>query len=261
MKKIVRLSFSLVLCSSLFISCKDDKLIEVVEVPLPTKEEKVTIGNPDDVTADPGAFQVEKLGYTYDALIPAIRAFTLETHYSKHYLGYTNNLNQALAGTIYESLPIEEILAKMDLNNPALRNNAGGYFNHSLYWKSMTPKPQGQPQDTLAGAIKKDFGSFANFTSQFKSKSLQHFGSGWAWLVVDKAGKLQVTTSDNQDNPLMRNALVPGKPILAIDLWEHAYYLDYQYKKANYIDAFFKIIDWKKANERYEVAVGLKSNF
>ncbi|MBK0368892.1 superoxide dismutase [Flavobacterium agrisoli] len=251
-----KLLLAVFLCSVFsIISCKDDRLVEVVEVPLPTKEEKVIIGSPMDVKAEPGSFSVAKLPYAYDALAPTIRSFTLETHYSKHYLGYTNNLNKAVAGTVYENMTIEDILSKLDLNNAALRNNAGGYYNHTLYWKCMTPKGRDVATDTLAGSIEKDFGSFANFTSQFKSRANKQFGSGWAWLVVDKAGKLQITTSDNQDNPLMKNALVPGIPILALDLWEHAYYLDYQYRKKNYIDAFFKIIDWEKVNENYKEAL------
>lgn len=258
MKKSVLL-FVLILVS--FFSCKDDNLVEVVEVPLPTTEQKIIIGSPLDVKADPGSFEVVKLPYTYDALAPKIRSLTLEIHYSKHYLGYTNNLNKAILGTPYESMPIEEILYKLDLNNASLRNNAGGYYNHNLYWSSMSPKSKPEPVDTLAGSIKKDFGTYANFTSQFKGKAMKQFGSGWAWVVVDKAGKLQITTSDNQDNPLMKNALVPGIPILALDLWEHAYYLDYQNKRKNYIDAFFDVIDWEKINENYKSALNkVKSN-
>ncbi|MGZ9675515.1 superoxide dismutase [Flavobacterium sp. GNP001] len=233
--------------------CKDDKLIEVVEVPLPEEtEQKTVVGNPDDVVADPGSFQVEKLPYGYDALTPSISIKTLETHYSKHYLTYTNNLNKALVGTALENLTIEEVLAKLDPNDAALRNNAGGYYNHSLYWKCMAPKSGGQPTGTLLEAINKDFGSYDLFVSQFKNEAIKHFGSGWVWLLVDRSGKLVVTTTANQDNPLMRNALVPGKPILALDVWEHAYYLDYQYRRTNYIDGFFNVINWKKIQENFE---------
>ncbi len=259
MKKYLLLSVFFAASLCLF-SCKDDNLIEVVEVPLPTKDEKVLIGSPLDVKADPGSFDVLKLPYAYDALAPMIRSLTLEIHYSKHYLGYTNNLNKAVAGTAYENMPIEEMLYKLDLNDAALRNNAGGYYNHTLYWKSMSPKGKSEPVDTIAGSIKKDFGSYANFTAQFKNKSMKQYGSGWAWLVVDKAGKLQITTTDNQDNPLMKNALVPGLPIMVLDLWEHSYYLDYQYKKKNYVDAFFKIIDWDKVNENYKAALNKVKN-
>jgi len=251
MKRSIFLLANLLLATAL-ISCNDKKLIEVVEVPLPTAQEKVTIGNPDDVKANDGAFQMEKLPFNYDALAPNISALTLETHYSKHYLTYTNNLNKALLGTELENLTIEEVLAKLDLNNPEIRNNAGGYYNHSLYWKCIAPKAGGQPKDTLATAITKKFGSFDNFASQFKGEASKQFGSGWVWLIVDKSGELQVTSTQNQDNPLMRNALIPGTPILALDVWEHAYYLDYQYKRKNYIDAFFNIINWKKVGENYE---------
>lgn len=251
MKKINFLLVSTLLAFTLF-SCNDKKLIEVVEVPLPTTQEKMTLGVPDDVKAEEGSFQLEKLPYAYDALAPDISAQTLEMHYSKHYLTYTNNLNKAIVGTELENLTIEEVLSKLDLNNPAIRNNAGGYYNHSLYWKCMAPKAGGQAKDTLAGAITKDFGSFDSFTTLFKAEATRQFGSGWVWLVVDKSGKLQVTSTQNQDNPLMRNALIPGKPILALDVWEHAYYLDYQYKRKNYIDAFFNVINWKKVGENYE---------
>lgn len=233
-------------------SCHNKKLTEVVEVPLPTAQEKMSIGNPDDVKAAPGAFQMIKLQYTYDALQPNIDALTLENHYSKHYLTYTNNLNKALVGTEQETLSILEILTNLDTSNEALKNNAGGYYNHNIYWESMGAKTVEQPKDTLAGAIKKDFGSYENFLSTFKDASEKQFGSGWTWLIVDKAGKLQVTNSQNQDNPLMKNAVIKGTPILALDLWEHAYYLDYQYKRRNYIDAFINVINWKIVAKKYE---------
>lgn len=249
----LRLSVPFLFCALSLLSCKDDKLIEVVEVPLPEETQtKVTLGNPDDVVADIGSFQLEKLGYNYDALAPSIGARTLETHYSKHYLTYTNNLNKALAGTPLENSTIEDVLAKLDPNDANLRNNAGGYYNHSLYWKCMAPKSGGKPSGPLMDAIVTDFGSYELFTSLFKSEATKHFGSGWAWLVLDKTGKLQVTTTINQDNPLMRNALVPGTPILALDLWEHAYYLDYQYRRSNYIDSFFNIINWPAVQTNFE---------
>ncbi|MFV8369327.1 superoxide dismutase [Flavobacterium sp. LB2R40] len=248
-KKIIAI---LLLCLALQ-SCNNKKLIEVVEVPLPTvTEEKTSIGSPDDVKANEGSFQLEKLPYTYNALAPNISATTLEMHYSKHYLTYTNNLNKAILGTPLENLTIEEVLAKLDPNDTALRNNAGGFYNHSLYWKSMAPKAGGEPKNILAEAISKDFGSFENFTTVFKAEATKQFGSGWAWLIVDRSGKLQVTSTANQDNPLMKNAILPGTPILAIDIWEHAYYMDYQYRRKNYIDAFFNVINWKKIEENYE---------
>jgi superoxide dismutase, Fe-Mn family len=254
MKKVI-----LIVLSSIFFlsigSCKRKKYTEVVEVPLPTKEEKMTIGLPEDVKADAGAFELLKLPYNYDALAPNIDAMTMELHYSKHYLTYTNNLNKALAGTELESLPIDEIFKKLDLNNADLRNNLGGYYNHTLYFDSMTPKAIEKPSEILASAIDKDFGSFDNFKIQFEEAATKQFGSGWAWLIVDKAGKLQVTSTPNQDNPLMPRAVVAGTPILAIDVWEHAYYLNYQNKRKKYIEAFFNVINWKKVGEKYEEAI------
>lgn len=237
---------------TILISCDNKKYTEVVEVPLPSAEEKVIMGMPDDVKAEEGSFQLEKLPYSYDALAPNISVFTMENHYSKHYLTYTNNLNKAIAGTPLENLTIEEVLAKLDPSIPEIKNNAGGYYNHSLFFKCMAPKAGGQPKDTLAGAITKKFGSFENFTTAFKDEAAKQFGSSWVWLIVDRSGTLQITSTQNQDNPLMRNALVPGKPILALDLWEHAFYLDYQYKRKNYVDAFFNVINWKKVGENYE---------
>ncbi|MET0759532.1 MAG: superoxide dismutase [Flavobacterium sp.] len=246
---------ALLLCFSFLLmlpSCNNKKLTEVVEVPLPSAQEKISIGNPDDVKADAGTFEMAKLPYSYDALAPNIDARTMEMHYSKHYLTYTNNLNKAIAGNDLKQLTIEEILSKSVLDSTDLRNNAGGYYNHSLFWECMGPKADGQPKDTLAAAITKDFGSFENFKSQFKNAATKQFGSGWAWLIVDKTGKLQVTSTPNQDNPLMPNVLIPGTPILALDVWEHAYYLDYQYKRKNYIDAFFNIINWDVVEKKYK---------
>lgn len=236
-------------------SCNKKKLTEVVEVPLPSAEEKITMGIPDDVKANDGSFQLEKLPFDYDALAPNLSAITLENHYSKHYLTYTNKLNEAIAGTNLENLTIEEVLAQLDTNNEEQKNNAGGYYNHSLYFKCLKPKGGEQPKDSLANAIERDFESFDNFTTQFKGEATKMFGSGWVWLVVDRSGKLQITSTTNQDNPLMRNAKVQGKPILALDVWEHAYYLDYQYKRKNYIDAFFNVINWRKVEENYEEAI------
>lgn len=254
MKKMHFLITSLLLVTIL-LSCNNKKLTEVVEVPLPSAEEKITMGAPDDVKADEGAFQMEKLPYSYEALTPYVSALTMEMHYSKHYLTYTNNLNKALAGTELENLTIEEVLSKLDMNDATIRNNAGGYYNHSLYWKSIGPKGAQQPKDTLAAAITKKFGSFTEFTTSFKEEATKQFGSAWVWLIVDRSGYLQITSTQNQDNPLMRNTIIQGTPILALDLWEHAYYLDYQYKRKNYVDAFFKIINWSKVAENYEEAL------
>ena len=259
MKKI----FSLVLCFSLVVltsSCKRKKLTEVVEVPLPATEEKITIGSPDDVAADDGQFNLVKLPYEYNALEPNIDILTMNIHYSKHYLTYTNNLNKIVAAdpTLVD-LTIEDILKKLDVSNNDLRNNAGGYYNHTLFWEGMAPKAGGQPKDTLASIIKRDFGSFDEFKSQFMNAAEKQFGSGWAWLLVDKSGKLEITSTTNQDNPLMPKQTISGTPILNLDVWEHAYYLDYQYKRKKYIENFFKIINWNKVSERYEEATATKT--
>jgi Fe-Mn family superoxide dismutase len=254
MKK-MRFLISSLLLTTILLSCNNKKLTEVVEVPLPTAEEKITMGVPDDVKADEGAFQMEKLPYSYEALTPYVSALTMEMHYSKHYLTYTNNLNKAVAGTELENLTIEEVLSKLDMNDATIRNNASGYYNHTLYWKCIGPKGAQQPKDTLAVAITKKFGSFTEFTTSFKEEAAKQFGSAWVWLIVDRSGNLQITSTQNQDNPLMGNALVQGTPILALDLWEHAYYLDYQYKRKNYVDAFFKVINWSKVAENYEEAL------
>ena len=236
-------------------SCNNKKLTEVVEVPLPSAVEKFTIGSPDDIKADEGSFELVKLPYSYDAVSPEIEARTMELHYSKHYLAYTNSLNKALKNTEYEDITIEEILSKSVADSLNLRNNAGGYYNHSLFFECIGPIAGGQPKDTLASAMNNDFGSFEGFKNQFKNAANKQFGSGWAWLIVDNTGKLQVTNTPNQDNPLMPKAIVPGTPILALDVWEHAYYLQYQNKKKNSIDAFFNIINWKVVGEKYEQAI------
>jgi Fe-Mn family superoxide dismutase len=240
------------------VSCNKKKLTEVVEVPLPTAEEKVALGKPDDVKAEDGAFDMMPLPYEYDALSPHIDARTMELHYSKHYLTYTNNLNRAMASDTTGKKTIEQVLKKLDMGNATLRNNAGGYYNHNIFWESMAPKAGGAPQDTIAALINRDFGSFGNFRSAFEDAAEKQFGSGWAWLVVDRAGRLHVTSTSNQDNPLMPGAAIPGTPILALDVWEHAYYLNYQYRRKKYIEAFFNVINWPKVAEKYADAMRKK---
>lgn len=254
MKKAKILLSALVVIASLQ-SCKEkNNLEEVVEVPEPQKEEAPAMGNPDDVKADEGAFQVAKLGYAYNALEPHIDAKTMEVHYSKHYLGYTNKLNAAIKGTDLEGKTIEEILSGLSMDNKAVRNNGGGYYNHTLFWEVLAPNAGGQPKGALAEAINKDFGSFDNFKQQFSDAAANQFGSGWAWLVVDKSGKLVVGSTPNQDNPLMPNVGISGKPILGLDVWEHAYYLNYQNKRPDYIAAFYNVINWDVVGKKYDAA-------
>src|SRR5690606_1952401 len=208
------------------------------------------LGNPEDVKAE-GKFQMSGLSYAYNDLEPHLDAKTMEIHYSRHHLGYTNNLNKAIAGTDLENKTIEEILSGLDLENKAVRNNAGGYYNHNLFWEILSPEKT-EPSGTLLEKINTDFGSVDALITQLKDAGAKQFGSGWSWLVVNKDGKLQVGSTPNQDNPLMPNMTISGTPILGIDVWEHAYYLNYQNKRADYLDAIFHVINWNKVAEKFE---------
>lgn len=196
------------------------------------------------------AFTLPKLNYSYDALEPYIDARTMEIHHTKHHNAYTTNLNNAIAGTELEGKSIEFILKNLDLNNKAVRNNGGGYYNHNLFWEILSPNVTQLPQGELAKAIEEQFGSFEAFKEAFSKAAATQFGSGWAWLCVHKGGKLEICVTANQDNPLMPNGCL-GTPILALDVWEHAYYLNYQNRRADYIEAFFKIINWEKVTQLY----------
>ena len=215
--------------------------------------QKENWGNPNEVKAQ-GKFQLSGLPYGYSDLEPYIDGRTMSIHYSKHYLGYTNNLNKAIAGTSLENQTIEQILTGLDLNNKAVRNNAGGYYNHTLFWEVMTPK-QTSPKGALLSKINADFGSFENFKKQFADAAAKQFGSGWAWLVVGKDGTLHIGDTSNQDNPLMPGMDIQGTPILALDVWEHAYYLKYQNQRPKYIDAFFSVINWDVVAQKYQKAI------
>ena len=196
------------------------------------------------------AFTLPKLPYAYDALEPYIDARTMEIHHTKHHNAYTTNLNAAIAGTDLDNQSIETILTTLDMNNAAVRNNAGGYYNHNLFWEIMAPKAGGQPTGELAKAINDAFGSFDNFKTAFSKAAATRFGSGWAWLCVHKGGKVEVCSTANQDNPLMPT-MQCGLPILGLDVWEHAYYLNYQNRRPDYIEAFFNVINWDKVAELY----------
>lgn len=212
------------------------------------------IGNPTDVKADPGTFQIKPLKYGYDELNEYIDAKTMEIHFSKHYLGYINKLNAALKESNNKSNDIVEILKSMDMNNGALRNNAGGYYNHMLYFDIMSPSPQKAPTGDLKAKIESTFGSTEELIKLLDEAGAKRFGSGWAWLVVKADGSLAVTSTANQDNPLMPGAEVAGTPILGIDVWEHAYYLKYQNKRDEYLKAFTNVLDWKQGEENYKKA-------
>ena len=200
-------------------------------------------------------FELPSLSYAYDALEPNIDARTMEIHHSKHHNGYTTNLNNAIANTSLSDKSIEEILNGLDLNNKALRNNGGGYYNHSLFWKIMSPNGGGIPSGTLASAIDSAFGSFESFKTEFTKAAATQFGSGWAWLCVHSDGTVKVCATANQDNPLMPGIGCAGTPILGIDIWEHAYYLNYQNRRPDYIEAFFSVIDWNEVSKLYTKGV------
>lgn len=198
------------------------------------------------------AFQLPDLPYAFDALEPNIDARTMEIHHDKHHAGYTNNLNNAIAGTELEGKSIEEILKNISKYSTAVRNNGGGYWNHSLFWVLMSPDGGGAPTGAIADAINRDFGSYDKFKEQFSAAAAGRFGSGWAWLIKDGSGKLSITSTPNQDNPLMDIAEVKGTPVLGIDVWEHAYYLNYQNRRPDYIAAFYNVINWDEVNRRYQ---------
>ena len=197
------------------------------------------------------AFELPKLPYAYDALEPHIDARTMEIHYSKHHQGYTNNLNAAIAGDAQMATHSIEHLLEHHLDNSAVRNNGGGFYNHSLFWEIMSPNGGGEPKGALAAAINEAFGSFEAFKDAFSKAAATRFGSGWAWLCV-KNGTLEVCSSANQDNPLMKGVGCEGFPILGLDVWEHAYYLNYQNRRPDYINAFFNVVNWDNVSELFE---------
>jgi len=199
------------------------------------------------------AFELPKLNYSYDSLEPHFDSKTMEIHHGKHHAGYTNNLNNAISGSELENHSIEEILKNLNMDNSALRNNAGGYYNHNLFWNILSPNGGGKPNGNLLESINQNFESFENFKNEFSKAAATRFGSGWAWLCIHENGKLEICSTANQDNPLMPGIGCGGFPILAIDVWEHAYYLNYQNRRPDYINAFFNLINWDQVNESYNL--------
>lgn len=197
------------------------------------------------------AFELPKLNYAFNALEPHIDARTMEIHHGKHHQAYVTNLNNAIAGTDAEKLSIEEICRNISKYPMAVRNNGGGHYNHTLFWEIMAPNAGGTPAGEIAQAIDSDLGGFDKFKTDFTQAGATRFGSGWAWLCLKADGKLCVCSSPNQDNPLMDIAECKGTPILGMDVWEHAYYLNYQNRRPDYMNAFFNVIDWAKVNELY----------
>lgn len=204
------------------------------------------------------SFTLPQLPYAFDALEPHIDAKTMEIHYSKHHQAYTTNLNNAIEGTEMKSKSIEELLQSVSSYSPAVRNNAGGFYNHNLFWEILSPTPQKEVNGILREKIEQKWGSIEEFKTYMKQVSTARFGSGWTWLYVKYNGEIEVTTTANQDNPMMDTNLTDrGFPILGIDLWEHAYYLNYQNMRADYLDALWEIIDWKKVEEKYAILQGI----
>ena len=200
------------------------------------------------------AFELPSLPYAFDALEPNIDTQTMQIHHGKHHAAYVNNLNGAIAGTDLESKSIEEILANISSAPAAVRNNGGGHFNHSLFWTVMSPNGGGEPSGALAEAITTAFGSFSAFKDEFAKAAATRFGSGWAWLIVKSDGALAVTSSPNQDNPLMDIAEVKGTPVLGLDVWEHAYYLHYQNRRPDYVSSFWNVVNWSEVATRFAAA-------
>lgn len=199
------------------------------------------------------AFTLAPLPYSHDALEPHIDTLTMQIHHGKHHQAYVDNLNKAIAGTPHENKTIEELMKEAGSISPAVRNNGGGHWNHTFFWESLAPQTGGEPQGKLAEAINVAFGSFETFKEKFANAGMTRFGSGWAWLIVED-GKLEICSTPNQDNPLMEVAEVKGTPILGVDVWEHAYYLKYQNRRADYLGAFWNVINWNKIAERFEKA-------
>ena len=198
------------------------------------------------------SFELPKLNYAYDALEPHIDARTMEIHHSKHHNGYTTKLNAAVEGTELAGKNIEDILTNLDMSNGAVRNNGGGFYNHRLFWEILSPNGGGEPSGALATAITDAYGSFEAFKDAFSKAAATQFGSGWAWLCVHKGGKVEVCSTPNQDNSLMPGVGCGGTPILGLDVWEHAYYLNYQNRRPDYINAFFSVINWTEVSTKYE---------
>ena len=196
------------------------------------------------------SFELPQLPYAYDALEPHVDARTMEIHHSKHHAGYTTNLNNAIAGTALEGKSIDELLTSLDMANNPLRNNGGGFYNHNQFWTAMSPNSGGSPSGALANAIDASFGSFDAFKEEFSKAAATRFGSGWAWLCV-KDGKLEVCSTANQDNPIMPGIGCGGTPILGLDVWEHAYYLNYQNRRPDYVAAFFNVLNWDEISARF----------
>lgn len=251
MKKVVLVGLFFIILQS----CKKDK--QLIEVDLPESDyvEEVTYGNPLDVKTKKGPFKMQGLKYQYNDLEPYIDAKTMELHYSSNHLGYANKLNLALEDIELKSKKIEDLLESLDLKNPLLLNNACGYYNHNLYFEILSPKKGTKPTSQFAEAIIKDFGSFEEMKKQITDKATNLYGSGWVWVIVDKNGSLKIIQTNNENNPLMKNAIEKGIPIFALDLWEHAYFIKNNNAKGKYLENIFTIINWEIVSKKYDDAI------
>lgn len=240
--------------STFIISCGKKEELYEVEIPdsVYISEEEVE-NSPSKVIAKDGSFKMKGLSFEYSDLEPMIDAQTVEIHYSKHHLTYLEKLNELIKGTELEGKSIEEILTSIDPENKALINNAGGYYNHNLYWEILNKDKPEVPKGKIAELINRDFGSFEKFKAEFKKNALNVFGSGWVWLLLTDEQNLKIVTTSNQNNPLMPFETEKGYPLMNLDMWEHAYYLKYKNNKKDYIDNYFKLIDWDKLNYRIEL--------
>ncbi len=251
-KTVLAISFSLITILS---SCTQQEKVEIESEP---QKELITINKPviESIMKDStGKYVLADLPYAHDALEPYVDKMTMEIHHGKHHQAYVNNLNSAVAGTELEGVDLLDIFANMSKYPMAVRNNGGGHWNHALFWQIMAPNAGGSPSGELLQAIETAFGSFDKFKELFNNAGTTRFGSGWAWLIVDNNKNLQVTSTPNQDNPLMDVADVQGVPILGVDVWEHAYYLKYQNRRPEYLGSFWKVVNWAEVERRYLEAI------
>ncbi|WP_320815019.1 superoxide dismutase [Flavobacterium sp.] len=249
------MKFQLLIIAFLFISCKNDNNLVEVQIPEPEVIDQKTsnFGDPNDVKTETGPFELVQLNYKFEDFVPNLDGRTIETHYSKHLLGHANKLNKIVTENKWsKKTKIEDILLNLDINNLELRKSAGGYYNHNLFFENLAPKSNLKPSDTLTMAIDKNFGSFEAFKQTFIATASNVNGSGWTWLILNKKGDLEIITTVNNDNPLMKDALIKGTPLFNIDTWEHAYYLQYQNRKLEYLKKVFELLNWDLISKKFE---------
>lgn len=238
----------LAFATALLVSCQEKKELQEVQIPdasIFKTDEASNLSDPNGVKTNGGPFAMPGLSFQYNDLAPFLSAENIELHYAKHHLGYANNLNKAVGGTPLEKQTIEQILAELDVENSFLRNNAGGYYNHNLYWRTLSAKTASKPNAELSQLINRDFGSLDQFKQKFSNAATAFFGSGWVWLVYSQ-GKLHIVSTQNQDNPLMKNSSVIGTPLLGIDLWEHAYYPTHKNNRKEYVNQYLMHLNWSE---------------